>query len=1033
MTKTPLLLLVAWMRGALLCLVAAASLKAQPLAFRRFELNDGLPQSQVTVLMEDRHGFLWVGTNTNGLARLAAGTFHPYGIAQGVRARSISALLEDRRGAIWAASYDSGVSEIYGSRVTNHGPQDGLAASQAFGLALDKEGRILVATRLGLFRQSSQGFEHVSLPDVWGAGPILRIAADPSGRIWMSTRNRRVASWDGQRVVERPFPADTPPGDLTDLHVDQDGQPFALLQQALMRLEGGQWVKVPLPGLPSQLKMANLTFGPSGERIICLGGDGLLIQAPDGRVTHLTHADGLPRDLIQSALRGWDGTLWVGSDGDGLAAQVVPQLRNIGGAGTPDQPDLGAIMRVLELGRGDFLLAASTGLYRFVEGKGITGHWGKGDGFPSEELWALLPDGKGGVWVGTDRGLSRWKDGRIMGHGPKEMGLAAVVALTRHAGHLWAGTDAGLYELDEEGGYVNHYQSPPGLGMNQVYDLLSDGKDLLMGLRLGVYALEGGRFEKRFPEAPFATQSITCMTRDSQGALWVGTVEGLHVQRGDHWETIGVRQGLLDDNISFLIEAAPGVMAVGHGKGVAILEGGAIHPLTHNEGLISDETNHDGATVDSQGRLWMGMIGGVSILSEAIRYRSPGAPKPVVVETTWPQGSALYPRSLQLPPRPDAVQLSFDLARPAVPTAPRYEAVLEGVDRAWRTVEQGNALQYLNLGKGAYRFRIRASLDGLHWVEGDPLELEIRPAWYERWSVRILLIFAGLVLVVGGVRWRVARLEGEARVLEDKVAERTAALDRQNLALQQAHDQIKRTLEQRLQLMDMVTHDLRSPLTTLTLSVDRLREGVEDEEERATLLSVLELETQRIEGMVRQFLDESKAGALNQNLRMKAFTPKELLEGIEEVLKLKAKDRNLAMNLEVAPGTGHHKVEADAAAIQQVVLNLFENALKFTPPGGSVGVRSSIEAGERFWRLEVWDTGRGLEPEDVDRIFKPFMQARSEDSGNGWGLGLSICMNLLELHHGELRVRSEPGHGATFIITLPLIGAGSGANRSPSI
>ncbi|HJW08742.1 MAG TPA: HAMP domain-containing sensor histidine kinase, partial [Holophagaceae bacterium] len=488
-------------------------------------------------------------------------------------------------------------------------------------------------------------------------------------------------------------------------------------------------------------------------------------------------------------------------------------------------------------------------------------------------------------------------------------------------------------------------------------------------------------------------------------------------------------QGLLDDNISFVEELAPDVMAVGHGKGVAILANGAIHPLTHNEGLISDETNHDGVLVDSQGRLWMGMIGGVSILSQAQRYHSPGTPKPIVVEVRWPQGSSLYPRELTLPPRPGAVQISFDLARPAVPSVPRFEATLEGVDRTWRAVEQGNALQYLNLGRGSYRFRIRTSLDGLHWVEGEPVEFDVAPAWYERWTVRILLGLAALALIGGLVWWRLRRLERAAHLLEDKVAERTLALDRQNRALQQAHDQIKRTLEQRLQLMDMVTHDLRSPLTTLTLSMDRLKEGVEDPGERQTMLTVMEMETQRIEGMVRQFLDQSRAGAITQSLQMKPFTPMELLEGIEEVLKLKARDRGLDLHMEVEEETGRQRVEADPTAIQQVVLNLFENALKFTPQGGSVGVRSSIEPRHLFWRLEVWDTGRGLQPEDMDRIFQPFVQARGEDSGSGWGLGLSICMNLLELHRGELRVRSEPGHGATFIITVPLVGVGSGAHR----
>ncbi|WIL22403.1 MAG: ATP-binding protein [Geothrix sp.] len=112
-------------------------------------------------------------------------------------------------------------------------------------------------------------------------------------------------------------------------------------------------------------------------------------------------------------------------------------------------------------------------------------------------------------------------------------------------------------------------------------------------------------------------------------------------------------------------------------------------------------------------------------------------------------------------------------------------------------------------------------------------------------------------------------------------------------------------------------------------------------------------------------------------------------------------------------------MHADTAALQQVVFNLIENALKFTPSPGSVGIRTRLEP--TAWILDVWDTGRGIEPETIACLFQAFQQARDSDAILGWGLGLSICRALVEAHEGRIEVQSEVGKGSTFSVFLPLL------------
>ena len=992
---------------------------AQQLAFRHFGLREGLPQSQVTALLEDRHGFLWVGTNTGGVARLGASGFQAFGASQGLKARFVQGMVEDTAGRIWVGS-ENGVSEIQGDRVANYGPDQGLGRSPTLSLALDGSGRALVGNRQGLFRQAGQGFEPVDLPPPFAGKPIRFLARDRANGLWMVGPGHLVGRWDGQATVRlHPLPPGHEATPVRGLQVDPAGGVWILLEDALFHLDRGAWSQVPLQGLPPSPKMASLSFDPQGGLLVALGGDGLLMKAPGQPARRLTAADGLPRDRILVAIRDRRGVLWVGSDGDGLSAQALPRLTAVDGAASVAGKDLAAVTAIRELGGGRYLLATSTGLYQVDEDRGITARWTRADGLPADQMWCLLPDGRGGVWVGTDRGLALWRNGRAAPAGPAEMRRASVLTLVRDRGRILAGTEQGLFILDGEGRLIARRGLPAETGSTEIGDILRFRGQLLLATPLGLWRLAGDRLERVYADAPFAAVTVTCLTADDQGHLWVGTMNGLHVLANGKWMTYGVDQGLGDDSINFVADLGAGRLAIGHNRGVDILDGRDLHHLTSSLGLISDETNHDGFLVDRRGRLWIGMIGGVNILDQPAAFLNPPLRPPTVMEVRWPGGVAGLPAGITVPPRPDFLEMSFDTGEPLCAARPRYETFLEGADPGWRPLtQQGLLLHYRNLGAGTYRLRLRVSVEGGPWTESAPIRITVQPAWYEAWSVRILFALAVLALLGGLVWLRIHRLALRNQALEETVAARTRVLERQNRALEQAHGQIKRSLESRLKLMDMVTHDLRSPLTSIMLTVDRLRELAPD---RRSLVDIMDRETARIETLLRNLLDQSRSETLLHSLRLSPTAPMEVTEGFEDVLRLKAEAKGLAFHLDVAPETGRIRVQADTATLHQVMLNLFENALKFTPKGGEVGIRSTVDFAGGHWVLEVRDTGRGLDPGQIRKILEPFHQVKAGDAAQGWGLGLSICQDILEAHGGRLAIESEPGRGARFSMVLPLL------------
>jgi len=281
---------------------------------------------------------------------------------------------------------------------------------------------------------------------------------------------------------------------------------------------------------------------------------------------------------------------------------------------------------------------------------------------------------------------------------------------------------------------------------------------------------------------------------------------------------------------------------------------------------------------------------------------------------------------------------------------------------------------------------------------------------------------AGVVLLVVAVllsRGRLRRQKHYADELEAKVEDRTQALALRNKALERLHHQLQKSLEGRIQLMNTVIHDLRSPLTSILVTVDRLRAAGIGGEQQEKALTLIERESHRLEQILAKLLDQSRTENIGDSLTLRLCRPSEILQGLADTVRARAEAKDLSADLDLDPASDHVWILADTTALQQVLFNLIENALKFTDPPGIVGIRSRVEP-EHFC-LEVWDTGRGIETGKLEAIFRPFEQVRDEDSSAGWGLGLSICTAMVKAHQGRIELESELGKGATFRVIIPLV------------
>jgi len=252
----------------------------------------------------------------------------------------------------------------------------------------------------------------------------------------------------------------------------------------------------------------------------------------------------------------------------------------------------------------------------------------------------------------------------------------------------------------------------------------------------------------------------------------------------------------------------------------------------------------------------------------------------------------------------------------------------------------------------------------------------------------------------------------------DEVGELATAFNRMVDRLQISFEHERELENARKELFGAVSHDLRTPLASMRAMVESINDGVvSDEETKSRYLRTIQSEVENLSKLISDLFELSQLDAGILALHVEAGPIQDLISDTLESMAAQAAERRLHLEGEVdgelAP------VSMDSARVQRVLYNLVQNAIRHTPPDGSISIRS-LDAGNEV-EVQVADTGEGIHDRDVTRIFDRAFRAdpaRKRDSG-GAGLGLTISRGIIEAHGGRIWVDSDPGRGSVFSFTLP--------------
>ncbi|GAA0121751.1 MAG: HAMP domain-containing histidine kinase [Clostridium argentinense] len=228
-------------------------------------------------------------------------------------------------------------------------------------------------------------------------------------------------------------------------------------------------------------------------------------------------------------------------------------------------------------------------------------------------------------------------------------------------------------------------------------------------------------------------------------------------------------------------------------------------------------------------------------------------------------------------------------------------------------------------------------------------------------------------------------------------------------------DEIMKNEKLKNEFIASVSHELRTPLTSIKgWSIVLKSSDFQDEEEIKEGLDIIEQEVDRLTHLVEDLLDFSKLLSGKITLKKESTNLTGLILTLSRQLAPRAKNENLTLKINVEENLPD--VIVDKNRIKQVFINILDNAIKFTSPGGEIFLSASVV--ENYIKISIKDTGAGISEEDIIKVKEKFYKGKNSNSSNG--IGLSVCDEIIQMHNGTLDIKSKLGEGTEVIVTLPI-------------
>ena len=1036
--------------------------------FNQLTIRDGLSSGSITCFLQDKKGFIWIGT-TYGLNRYDGHQIHVYKNnpqnENSIGGNYIRCLFEDSRNHLWIGLRGRGLSRMdlaTGTTTTFRHNQaaNSLSYNDVSGIVEDNDGKLWIAVDRGgldMYDPVTNNFTNYRLIDQNGYelnNALTGIAIDNNQKLWLS-------SWGGGVYC---FDIKTK---SLSVHHEWDNDNDNIRCKNILNLyideENIVWISTSSDGLYAlypdnkfmhffEKERINSTFSDNyGNIWIAISNGGIkIINKTTGKMTHLVSekdtGNGLLSNTINYIYMDNNSTMWVGTS---VGVNYYNPL---------------------------------TSQFSWIKK-----HHRHSLSLSDEEVFAILKDRRDNIWIGGTNGIDIINANRTS----IKNNVLDFINLSNYFfyfqsiceaqdGNIWIGSYANcLIKYDPLKNNFSKIEIPPPKGMHlhysNVYNIYEDwDNSLWLSTELGAinYNPVTGIFTPLFEsnQIIYPEDKTHVTYRDRELELWVGTEAGLRRYSRD----LKIREiyvsdekpnSIINDFITTILEDNNGTLWIG--------TMGGLHRFDKKENKFELIKRPDvpygdpvfGLSIDANDIIWMSTIAGIikfdhqnmnfifydasdGLQNKDFRMRAfyqaadgelffggknglntfypeniqTNEQSPAVVITDFqifnnsvvPQENGILERhisetkEIRIKHSQSVISFSFVALNFISSSKNRYKYKMEGFDHDWVSAKPGQrSVTYTNLDHGEYIFKvIGANNDGI-WSENPAtIKLIIQPPFRNTFYAYLIYfaILCGLIYLL--FFYFMIREKDKTKL---KIAQFEAARIREI-------DNMKNNL------FTNVSHEFRTPLSLISGPLTQIIEKKEYPKEDESMYTLMLRNCQRLTRLVNQLLDYRKieAGKLELNMRYEDII--RFITDLASTFSHIANEKNIQYVLSTT--VSEKWMDFDSDKVDKILYNLISNAFQYTPEMGKivVGISEVFAHNISYIQISVTDTGIGISDDEKQDIFTAFYQSQRRKSLNngGSGIGLTLTKELVELHNGIINVESEIDKGSVFTVQLPV-------------
>lgn len=591
-------------------------------------------------------------------------------------------------------------------------------------------------------------------------------------------------------------------------------------------------------------------------------------------------------------------------------------------------------------------------------------------------VWTICDDGLGNIWVGGPNVYVFNKKKQTIRQIHSLMGIDCS-SIQRNGNYVWIGSSRlGVYKVDRQTcKIIKHYTSKSKdvcLPNNEVRYVFFDshGKLWISIPHNGLYSIdESAKTIKKYDYNNGLTNtSVTSITEDSSGMLWIGTFNGLF--RYDPKTEFFVR---FDED-----EDIPSV-------------------FTYN------------SSVFYQNKIYMGSLKGIVTFNPSqIHYKQLYKQVSITSLNLINNNKkfnfyGIYNPSVELDYEQNFFTINFSVPEFDAPNRIHFSCYLKGLDNCWRELSGAREVSYTNVPPGKYDFYVRCTDSNGNWLKSTVLHIVITPPWWKTTWANTLWILLILIVLFSALKFYLYELEIKHNIRIGEIEK----------------DTTKKLNDAKMTFYTNIIHELRTPVFLISAQIEELLD------KKNSVVSVpssylysMYRSSAKLNKLISRIIDFRKLDSDKMKLALQRMNVVEFCQSLIEDYTSLCEQKSISFSF--VCDKSDIQLDFDAEKLEMIISNLISNAFKYTKEGGHVTL--TIEEQDNEVWFSIKDDGIGIVEKMRDTIFESFFRTeRAEKQSTGDGIGLSVVKSFVELHGGSIKVDSKVGKGSNFIFIIPKI------------